>query len=73
MIETPMLFPITPSEFWKQMRSAKEEVVAEKLSKQNLSPSPSLLPKKALFKPAEVFQNVQVSKPTLYDWLKQKE
>lgn len=58
-----MLFPIALSEFWKQMRRTKEELFAEKLSKQNLSPNPSLLPEKALFKPAEVCRNVQVPKP----------
>ena len=34
MNETPMLFPITPSEFWKQIRTTIEEVVTEKLSQQ---------------------------------------
>jgi hypothetical protein len=43
MNETPMLFPITPSEFWKQIRIIIEEVISEKLSKQNpsLKPLPS--------------------------------
>jgi excisionase family DNA binding protein len=72
MNETPMLFPITPSEFWKQIRIIIEEVISEKLSKQNPSLNHSLLPEKALFKPAEVCKIFQVSKPTLYEWLKQK-
>jgi excisionase family DNA binding protein len=72
MNETPMLFPITPSEFWKQIRIIIEAVISEKLSKQNLSLSSSLLPEKALFKPAEVCKIFEVSKPTLYQWLKQK-
>ena len=32
MNETPMLFPIPPSEFWKQIRIIIEEVVTEKLN-----------------------------------------
>jgi excisionase family DNA binding protein len=72
MNETPMLFPITPSEFWKQIRIIIESVISEKLSKQNPSLNHSLLPEKALFKPAEVCKIFQVSKPTLYQWLKQK-
>jgi predicted DNA-binding transcriptional regulator AlpA len=72
MNETPMLFPITPSEFWKQIRIIIEQVIAEKLAKQNLPLNHSLLPEKALFKPAEVCKIFQVSKPTLYEWLKLK-
>jgi excisionase family DNA binding protein len=72
MNETPMLFPITPSEFWKQIRITIEEVVSEKLNEQKISPSNSLLPEKALLKASDVCAIFQVSKPTLYEWLKQK-
>jgi predicted DNA-binding transcriptional regulator AlpA len=72
MNETPMLFPITPSEFWKQIRITIEEVVSENLSQQKISPSNSLLPEKALLKASDVCAIFQVSKPTLYEWLKQK-
>ncbi len=72
MQETPMLFPITPSEFWKQIRTTIEEVVTEKLS-QPISPQTlSHLPEKALLKATDVCAIFQVSKPTLYAWLKQK-
>ena len=72
MQETPMLFPIPPSEFWKQIRTTLEEVVNEKLSHQSPPPLPTHLPEKALLKATEVCQIFQVSKPTLYEWLKQK-
>ncbi len=72
MIETPMLFPITPTEFWKQIRTTIEEVVTEKLTQENLSKTGSLLPEKALLKASDVCEIFQVSKPTLYEWLKQK-
>jgi predicted DNA-binding transcriptional regulator AlpA len=71
MNETPMLFPMTPGEFWKQIRTTIEEVVNEKLNKQAASPPVSHLPEKALLKAAEVCAIFRVSKPTLYDWLKQ--
>ena len=67
-----MLFPITPSEFWKQIRITIEEVVSEKLNEQKISQSNSLLPEKALLKASDVCAIFQVSKPTLYEWLKQK-
>ena len=72
MNETPMLFPITPSEFWKQIRTTIEEVVTEKLTQEKLSKTSSLLPEKALLKASHVCEIFQISKPTLYEWLKQK-
>ena len=72
MQETPMLFPITPAEFWKQIRIAIDEVVTEKLSKQLPPQTNSHLPEKALLKAADVCKIFQVSRPTLYEWLKQK-
>jgi len=72
MEETPMLFPIAPSEFWKQIKIIIEDVIAEKLSRQKLSPPNNHLPEKTLLKPSDVCEIFQVSKPTLYEWLKQK-
>ena len=72
MNETPMLFPIAPSEFWKQIKIIIEDVIAEKLKQQKFSPRNSHLPEKALLKASDVCEIFQVSKPTLYQWLKQK-
>ena len=72
MNETPMLFPIAPSEFWKQIKIIIEDTIAEKLSQQKISPTNSHLPEKALLKASDVCEIFQVSKPTLYEWLKQK-
>jgi excisionase family DNA binding protein len=71
MNETPILFPIAPSEFWKQIRTTIEEVVTAQLRQQNLSQANSHLPDKALLKASDVCEIFQVSKPTLYEWLKQ--
>jgi excisionase family DNA binding protein len=71
MQETPMLFPITPSEFWKQIRITIDEVVTEKLSQQLPVKTNPHLPEKALLKAADVCEIFQVSRPTLYEWLKQ--
>lgn len=72
MQETPMLFPITPGEFWKQIRITIDEVITEKLSQQSLRQHNPHLPEKALLKATDVCKIFQVSKPTLYEWLKQK-
>jgi predicted DNA-binding transcriptional regulator AlpA len=71
MNEKPMLFPITPSEFWKQIRTTIDEVVTERLSQQNISPTKSHLPDTILLKVSDVCEIFQVSKPTLYKWRKQ--
>ena len=69
--ETPMLFPMAPAEFWKQIRSTIEEVVNEKINQPfQLTPTDHL-PEKALLKLSDVCAVFQVSKPTLYDWLRQ--
>lgn len=72
MQETPMLFPMSSVEFWRQMKTMMEEVVEQKLNasiRKDLPPSH--LPEKALLKATEVCQIFQVSKPTLYEWMKQ--
>ena len=67
-----MLFPIAHSEFWKQIKIIIEDVIAEKLRQQKVSPPNNHLPEKTLLKPSDVCEIFQVSKPTLYEWLKQK-
>ena len=68
--ETPMLFPMAPAEFWKQIKSTIAEVVNEKIN-QPIQPPTDHLPEKALLKLSDVCAVFQVSKPTLYDWLRQ--
>ncbi len=72
MQETPMLFPITPTEFWKQIRTTIDEVVTEKFNQQLPLQTNSHLPEKALLKAIDVCKTFQVSRPTLYEWMKQK-
>jgi hypothetical protein len=60
-----MLFPITPSEFWKQIRIAMDEIVSENLSQQYRAIATSHIPGKALLKSADVCEIFPVSKPSL--------
>ena len=71
MEQTPMLFPMAPGEFWKQIRSTIEEVVKENMNQPFQPPPTDHLPEKALLKLSDVCAIFQVSKPTLYDWLRQ--
>lgn len=71
---TPMLFPIEPAQFWAQVRLIIREEV-QNLEIQIPAPAQPLLETPGLtYKPplkiAEVCQLFQVSKPTIYDWIK---
>ena len=71
MEQTPMLFPMAPGEFWKQIRSTIEEVVKANNNQTAVQPPTDHLPEKALLKASDVCAVFQVSKPTLYQWLRQ--
>ena len=71
MQETPMLFPMAPAEFWKQIRATVEEVITAKMNQSIIQPPTDHLPDKALLKASDICAIFQVSKPTLYDWLRQ--
>lgn len=67
-----MMVPMTQTEFWDKMQSVVEKVVEAKLTTATSSISATLIPEKALLKASEVCTIFQISKPTLYEWLKQK-
>jgi excisionase family DNA binding protein len=71
---TPMLFPYDPDQFWQRVRLiVREEVI--QLEKTLPTPSPTLyqtpgMEYKPLYKIAEVCKLFQVTKPTIYDWVR---
>lgn len=71
MENVQMLFQMEPSEYWRKLKTIIGEVVEQKTgstSKQTLAEN---LPQKKLLKAKEVCALFQVSKPTVYEWLKQ--
>ncbi|PVD50009.1 DNA-binding protein [Terrimonas sp.] len=70
--QTPMLFPYEPLRFWEQIR----EIIKEELSKVSriATPPPDYqtpgMTYKPLYKIGEVCQILQVSRPTIYDWIR---
>ncbi|MFT4094550.1 MAG: helix-turn-helix domain-containing protein [Niabella sp.] len=69
---TPILFPFEPEQFWQSIRQIiREEIV-------NIEKAKPIVPGhetpgmtyKPLFKIAEVCKLFQVSKPTIYDWVR---
>ena len=71
MNEFPMMFPYSQAEFWEKMTNVVEKVVEAKLTRANTPIASSLIPERPLLKASEVCTIFQVSKPTLYEWLKQ--
>jgi hypothetical protein len=71
-IETPMLFPYEPQMFWESIRSIIREEIqsAEKLKTDSPTFDTPGLTYKPLYKIAEVCSIFQITKPTIYDWVK---
>ena len=69
---TPMLFPYEPEEFWEHMRSIiREEISKTKKEKPAVSVTETPgLTYRPLFKIAEVCNVFHVTRPTIYEWIK---
>ena len=66
---TPILIPYEPEEFWQHLRV----IIREELVKTGKKESPfqtSGLEYKPLYKITEVCDLFQVTRPTIYDWIK---
>ena len=67
MEHVQVLIPIEPKEFWQQLKVIVEEAVAQK---KDVNPAFNHS-ERPLLKAREVCEIFQISKPTIYDWLKQ--
>lgn len=72
MQPTPMLFPYEPEKFWQSIRQIIREEVAqlEKQRPESASYQTSGMTYKPLYKIAEVCALFNVTKPTIYDWIR---
>lgn len=69
---TPMLFPYEPEQFWQSIRQIIREEVTQ-AEKQRPDPPNYQTPGltyKPLYKIAEVCALFNVTKPTIYDWIR---
>jgi excisionase family DNA binding protein len=72
-VAVPMLFPFDPSEFWAQIRKIiKEEIEKVRTEKEvsSLNMHTPGLVEKPLYKTNELCKLFNVSRPTIYDWIK---
>lgn len=69
----PILFPLDPEKFWEQLRMIiREEVDKAEKKKRPVSSdfeTPGLT-QKPLYKLGEVCKLFDISRPTVYDWIK---
>jgi excisionase family DNA binding protein len=70
---TPMLFPVEPEKFWQQLRVIIREEV-DKVERNKSQGSTDFetpgLTQKPLYKIGEVCKLFDISRPTIYDWIK---
>lgn len=72
ILKTPMLFPYEPEDFWNQIRQIINEEL-KKTEKKSPAPVDHNVPGmnyKPLYKIGEVCNIFQVTKPTIYDWIR---
>lgn len=66
----PVLFAYDPETFWTQIR----QIIREELSRMEKERKPAALPPEFTYKPMYRFKEVcslfQITKPTLYAWIK---
>lgn len=70
---TPILFPYDPNEFWKMIKSIIREEMEKRLNVKPANVNEFTTPGltyKPLLKINEVCNFFQVTRPTIYDWVK---
>ncbi len=69
---TPILFPYDPEQYWQQVRQIIREEVRqlEKQKEKSTQYETPGLTYKPLYKIAEVCSLFQITKPTIYEWIK---
>ncbi len=70
-MDTPILFPVKPDEFYAKLRELVDEAISKRLREQPLhvQPAPNGLVTHPLLSLKDVCALFRISKPTLYDWI----
>lgn len=67
-METPILFPVNPDDFFLRIKKVVEAAISEN-NPASISPPPKGLTSKPLLSIKEVCDFFQITKPTVYDWI----
>jgi excisionase family DNA binding protein len=69
-METPILFPISPEEYWQKLSVVVEGLLNEKLKQGSYPVPPPGMTSRPLLSIKEVCTLFQITKPTIYEWIK---
>jgi len=67
-METPILFPISPEEYWKKLSEVIDQRLCEKLKNSSYPSTPPGMSSRPLLSIKEVCALFQITKPTIYEW-----
>jgi len=69
-METPILFPMQPEQFWQKLSEIVDGLLNEKLRQGNHPSPPPGLTSRPLLSIKEVCTFFQITKPTIYEWIR---
>ena len=69
-METPILFPMSPEEYWQKLSEVLDRLLNEKLKQGNYSGIPNGMTSRPLLSIKEVCDFFQITKPTIYEWIR---
>jgi excisionase family DNA binding protein len=69
-METPILFPMSPEDYWQKLSEIMEGLLKEKLKQNNYAGTPPGMTSRPLLSIKEVCDLFQITKPTIYEWIK---
>jgi len=67
-METPILFPISPDEYWQKLSEVLNRLLSEKLNQSGYPSPPAGMTSRPLLSIKEVCDLFQITKPTIYEW-----
>ena len=69
-METPILFPISPEEYWRKLSEVVDRLLSEKLNQGGYPATPPGMTSRPLLSIKEVCDLFQITKPTVYEWIR---
>jgi len=67
-METPILFPISPEEYWQKLSEVMDQLLSERLKQGGYPGPPAGMTSRPLLSIKEVCDLFQITKPTVYEW-----
>jgi excisionase family DNA binding protein len=69
-METPILFPMSPEDYWRRLSELMDRLLSEKLKQGSCPVTPPGMTSRPLLSIKEVCDLFQITKPTIYEWIR---